>query len=57
LAGWPKKKVMSGILSSFLAGDQKRKLSRESYHHFWHQESYHQFWERSGLKIFLLFYS
>ena len=30
-----KKKVKSGILSSFLAGDQKRKLGQEFYHHSW----------------------
>jgi len=33
--GWPKKKVRSRILSSFLAGDQKRKLGQEFYHHSW----------------------
>jgi hypothetical protein len=35
LGGWPKKKVMSGILSSFLAGNPKRKWGQESYHHSW----------------------
>ncbi len=35
LAGWPKNKVRSGILSSFLAGGWKRKWGQESYHHSW----------------------
>ena len=51
LGGWPKKKVKSGILSSFLAGNKKeskvrnpiiilggwpkRKWGQESYHHSW----------------------
>ena len=34
--GWPKKKWgQEWILSSFLAGDQKRKLGQEFYHHSW----------------------
>jgi hypothetical protein len=35
LGGWPKKKVRSGILSSFLEGNPKRKWGQESYHHSW----------------------
>ena len=52
LGGWPKKKVRSGILSSFLAGNPKRKWGQESYHNYWRgdqktkwgQESYHHSW-------------